>query len=97
MLCGCRLPRVGDVVEYPLRSIETEDFADGRSHGVGLLVGRNMDRGDAAKLPRDQLPICEIEPLRQEEPESQRWILSHTPGYIQLYALGCPGHSWYGG
>ena len=40
-----RDPQIGDVVEYPLRAIETEDFNDGRSHGVGLLVGRNMDRG----------------------------------------------------
>ena len=38
-------PAVGDVVEYPLRTIETEDFNDGRSHGVGLLVSRNKDRG----------------------------------------------------
>ena len=43
----CSLPQVGDVVEYPLRIVETEDFNDGRSHGVGLLVGRNMDRGKA--------------------------------------------------
>ena len=41
----CSLPQIGDVVEYPLRIVETEDFNDGRSHGVGLLVGRNMDRG----------------------------------------------------
>ncbi len=45
LVCVCSLPQIGDVVEYPLRSVETEDFNDGRSHGVGLLVGRNMDRG----------------------------------------------------
>ena len=44
--CGFSLPQVGDIVEYPLRSVETEDFNDGRTHGVGLLVGRNMDRGE---------------------------------------------------
>ena len=37
--------QVGNIVEYPLRSIETADFNDGRSHGVGLLVSRNIDRG----------------------------------------------------
>ena len=46
---SCREPQVGNIVEYPLRSIETEDFQDGRSHGVGLLVGRNIDRGAFAQ------------------------------------------------
>ncbi len=46
---------------------------DGRIAGVGLLVGRNMDRGDAAKLPAEQLDLCEVEPLRQEEPGSSRF------------------------
>jgi hypothetical protein len=39
---------------------------------VGLVVGRNMDRGDAKKLPPEQLDLCEIEPLRQEEVGSDR-------------------------
>lgn len=29
-------------------------------------------RGDAAKLPQQVLDLCEIEPLRQEEPGSTR-------------------------
>ena len=60
---------MGDVVEYPLRELER----DGRDKGVGLLVGRNMDRGDAATLPAETLDLCEIEPLRQEEEGSTRY------------------------
>ena len=60
------------MVEYPLREVEMRDLQDGRIAGVGLVVGRNMDRGDAAKLPEDQLDLCEIEPLRQEEAGSTR-------------------------
>ena len=71
-LC-CRVPEFGDVVEYPLRDIERQELQDGRVAGVGLVVGRNMDRGDAGKLPKDQLDLCEIEPLRQEEAGSTRW------------------------
>lgn len=66
-------------MEYPLRAIEREGLGDGRVAGVGLLVGRNMDRGDAAKLPQEQLDLCEIEPLRQEHPDSARhasWALT---------------------
>ena len=69
---SCRVPEFGDVVEYPLREVEMRDLQDGRIAGVGLVVGRNMDRGDAAKLPEDQLDLCEIEPLRQEEAGSTR-------------------------
>ncbi|BDA46467.1 probable chaperone protein DnaJ at N-terminal half [Coccomyxa sp. Obi] len=68
------LPQFGDVVEYPLRDIEMQELQDGRTAGVGLVVGRNMDRGDAKKLPPDQLDLCEIEPLRQEETGSDRWF-----------------------
>ena len=60
---------MGDVVEYPLREQEQEA---GREKGVGLLVGRNLDRGDAAALPPETLDLCEIEPLRQEEEGSSR-------------------------
>lgn len=60
------------MVEYPLRMVERQELQDGRVAGVGLVVGRNMDRGDAAKLPEDQLDLCEIEPLRQEETGSMR-------------------------
>lgn len=31
-------------------------------------------RGDAAKLPEQALDLCEIEPLRQEEAGSTRWV-----------------------
>ena len=65
------------MVEYPLRDIERQELQDGRVAGVGLVVGRNMDRGDAGKLPEDQLDLCEIEPLRQEEPGSTRWAAMH--------------------
>ncbi|KAK9845473.1 hypothetical protein WJX81_007397 [Elliptochloris bilobata] len=71
---GAREPAFGDVVEYPLRAVEVADLCDGRTAGVGLLVGRNCDRGDAAKLPPEQLDLCEIEPLRLEESGSNRWI-----------------------
>ena len=37
-------PKPGDVVEYPLSDIVIADMCDGRTHGVALLVGRNMDR-----------------------------------------------------
>ena len=63
---------MGDLVEYPLSEVVKELLQDGRSHGVGLLVGRNKDRLDAKKLPDSLLELCEIEPLRQEEPESDR-------------------------
>ncbi|PRW59130.1 dnaJ-like protein subfamily B member 5-like [Chlorella sorokiniana] len=64
----------GAVVEYPLSQQQRDELQDGRTHGVGLLVGRNCDRGDAAKLPQQVLDLCEIEPLRQEEPGSTRWV-----------------------
>ncbi len=63
---------MGDVVEYPLREIEREELQDGRRAGVGLLVSRNLDRGDAARLPPELLDLCEVEALRQEEPGSNR-------------------------
>ncbi|KAL3137318.1 hypothetical protein ABBQ32_006858 [Trebouxia sp. C0010 RCD-2024] len=65
-------PVVGDVVEYPLSKVVRQQLQDGRSHGVGLLVGRNKDRGDAKTLPEEALGLCEIEPLRQEEADSDR-------------------------
>lgn len=57
---------VGAVVEYPLRS---HDVADGRTHGIGLVVGRNAERGDAERLPAERRSLCEIEPLWQPEDE----------------------------
>ena len=35
----CRLPEAGDVVEYPLSEHVQRELMDGRTHGVGLLVG----------------------------------------------------------
>lgn len=67
-----REPVTGDVVEYPLTSIIKEDLMDGREKGVGLLVGRNADRGDAENLPQEVLDLCEIEPMRQVESDSNR-------------------------
>ena len=52
--------------------------------GVGLLVGRNIDRGDAAKLPPEQLDLCEIEPLRQRESHSPRSLI-YSCLYIFTY------------
>jgi hypothetical protein len=69
---GAPLP--GAVVEYPLPSQVVADLGDGRARGVGLLVGRNRDRGDAARLPPEALDLCEVEPLRQEEAGSQNWV-----------------------
>lgn len=63
---------MGDVVEYPLSAVVKQELQDGRSHGVGLLVGRNKDRGDVRKLPEEAKGLCEIEPLRQEEEGSSR-------------------------
>jgi hypothetical protein len=103
-----------------------DQLQDGRSHGVALLVGRNMDRGDAGgwllpalcrhraygaasyafgvhqlrllhipaaamqrrvqsltlpstlrragRLPEEALDLCEVEPLRQEDPGSAVWV-----------------------
>lgn len=38
------MPQAGAVVEYPLSQRVKDELMDGRSHGVGLLVGRNCDR-----------------------------------------------------
>ena len=67
-------PLTGDIVEYPLSDLVKSELQDGREKGVGLLVGRNKDRGDAAKLPDDLLGMCEIEPLRQEETDSNKCV-----------------------
>lgn len=65
-------PQSGDLVEYPLSDLVKSELQDGREKGVGLLVSRNKDRGDAKKLPIELLDLCEIEPLRQEEANSTR-------------------------
>lgn len=84
-----RLPGVGAVVEYPLPQVVRDELQDGRSHGVGLLVGRNCDRGDAARLPEGVLDLCEVEPLRQQEPGSTCWVPDElSPGaYVRLAEL----------
>lgn len=38
------MPQAGTIVEYPLSQQQREELQDGRTHGVGLLVGRNCDR-----------------------------------------------------
>jgi hypothetical protein len=40
--------------------------------GPGLLA--SACRGDYKKLPSELLDLCEVEPLRQEEPESTRQV-----------------------
>eukprot|EP00798_Chlamydomonas_sp_ICE-L_P018719 gene18719-25244_t len=83
------IPQDGDLVEYPLPEVVMADLQDGRTHGVGLLVGRNMDRGDASKLPPELLDLCEVEPLRQEEAGSSNWICDEldTGAYVRLGSL----------
>jgi hypothetical protein len=53
----------GDVVKYPLPEAAKNDAEDLREWGVGVVVGRNIDRGDAKKIPSEMLPLCEVEPL----------------------------------
>eukprot|EP00210_Caulerpa_lentillifera_P005719 g5469.t1 len=67
-------PQAGDLVEYPLSEVVKMELQDGRMKGVGLLVSRNKDRGDAKKLPSELLGLCEIEPLRQKFTNSTKWI-----------------------
>jgi hypothetical protein len=64
---------VGDVVEYPLPAVARLP-GEARTHGVGLLVSRNRDRGDAASLPPALLDLCEVEPLTQREPGGYAWV-----------------------
>lgn len=33
---------------------------DGRDYGLGVVVGRNIDRGDAARIPVHTLELCEV-------------------------------------
>ena len=44
-------PEPGAVVEFPLSRVVRESLQDGRTHGLALLVGRNIDRGDAGAIP----------------------------------------------
>lgn len=47
---GERLPEAGDVVEYPLSAVVRNQLQEERTAGLALLVGRNIDRGDASTL-----------------------------------------------
>jgi DnaJ domain len=68
-------PQVGDIVEYPIPPSDPDYDASGpRTHGIGLLVSRNKDRGDAKRLSDSTRALCEVEPLRQLEPASKVWI-----------------------
>ena len=40
---------------------------------MGLLVGRNRDRGDAKNLPAERFDLCEIEPLVEHPAGSNKW------------------------
>jgi curved DNA-binding protein CbpA len=62
----------GDVVEYPLSDAAKAQHQDDRLRGVGLVVSRNIDRGDRDKLSAENLTLVEIEPLYRE-PESSVW------------------------
>lgn len=55
-----RLPEAGDVVEYPLSVVVRDQLREERTAGLALLVGRNMDRGDASAL---RSMITSISPL----------------------------------
>eukprot|EP00897_Mesotaenium_endlicherianum_P003031 jgi/Mesen1/2756/ME000017S02127 len=59
--------QLGDVVEYPLSAAAQASHGDGRSKGVGFVVGRNQDRGDKHKLPPESLELVELEVLFCEE------------------------------
>jgi len=68
-----REPDVGDLVEYPLPQVVKDEMMDGRTHGVGVLVSRNKDRGDVKTLPEELLGRCEIDPLAEDPYGSNRW------------------------
>lgn len=70
---GSREAQLGDVVEYPLSEATKSRLRDGRERGVGLVVGRNKDRGDWQRLPPENLSLVEIEPLCFEEEEGGCW------------------------
>ncbi|KAL6772176.1 hypothetical protein ACKKBG_A29235 [Auxenochlorella protothecoides x Auxenochlorella symbiontica] len=64
---------VGSVVQYALSPAVLALEEGHRSSGIGLLVGRNMDRGDASRLPPERLGLCEVEAFRQTEAGSSCW------------------------
>ena len=57
---------VGNVVKYKLTAVQRDEFCDGREFGVGLVVGRQIDRGDfktVAMMNPDVIELCEVTPL----------------------------------
>ncbi|BBN04787.1 hypothetical protein MPTK1_3g07620 [Marchantia polymorpha subsp. ruderalis] len=58
--------QLGDVVEYYLSDAAKAQHQDGRLKGVGLVVSRNIDRGDRHKLPLECVDLVELEPLYKE-------------------------------
>ncbi|CAM9186077.1 unnamed protein product [Phaeothamnion confervicola] len=64
------VPVFGDVVTYPLPAADRAPDDD-RERGIGLVVGRNIDRGDARLIPDDMLGLCEVTPL--ELRDCGRW------------------------
>lgn len=83
------VPEAGDLVEYPLPAAHRLSDDDGRTAGVALLVSRNRDRGDARTLPAELLDVCEVEPLRQREPDGAVWVPDDlgTPAFPRLDEL----------
>lgn len=83
------IAEVGNIVEYPLPQNVKDDLSDGREYGLGLLVGRNMDRADKEKLSDEKLDLCEIESLRQEEQGSNVWVVDELspPIFVSIRDL----------
>jgi hypothetical protein len=83
------VPEAGDVVEYPLPAAHRRGPDDTRARGLGLLVSRNMDRGDARALPPQLLDVCEVEPLAQRERGGAVWVPDElgTPCFPRLGEL----------
>ena len=83
-------PQVGDLVEYPIPpSDPTYDARGPRTHGVGLLVSRNQDRGDVKRLSDSVRALVEVEPLRRSEPESKVWIHDELGVHAYLPITAC--------
>eukprot|EP00929_Paragymnodinium_shiwhaense_P014275 TRINITY_DN122172_c0_g1_i1.p1 TRINITY_DN122172_c0_g1~~TRINITY_DN122172_c0_g1_i1.p1 ORF type:complete len:476 (+),score=98.44 TRINITY_DN122172_c0_g1_i1:41-1429(+) len=72
--------KVGSVVEFPLREHEVEGK---RTHGVGVVLGRNEDRGDVDRLDPSLRSICEVEILWQPEDDDFLPPGSWTPDDLQ--------------
>ena len=83
-------PQVGDLVEYPIPPSDPTYEAGGpRTHGVGLLVSRNQDRGDVKRLSDAVRALVEVEPLRRSEPDSKVWVHDELGVHAYLPITGC--------